>query len=65
MIEIPICEKEGLTVEEAAALFNIGENKIRELINDPLCPFVLYTGKRKRIIMRRKFLEYLENANEI
>ena len=39
--EVPIWEKSNLTIEEAAAYFNIGENKLRKLAADESCTFVL------------------------
>ena len=33
-IEVPIWEKMNLTIEEAAALFGIGQNKLRELVKE-------------------------------
>ena len=47
--EIRLSEKPTLTVQEAAALYNIGENKIRELSEKDSCPFVIFVG-RKRLI---------------
>ena len=38
--EVPIYEKSNLTLEEAAAYFNIGVNKLRQLTDDDKCPFV-------------------------
>ena len=32
--EIPISEKYNLTIEEAAAYFNIGTDKIREIVTE-------------------------------
>lgn len=63
-MEVPIWEKITLTVEEAAAYSNIGVNKIREISNDPRCPFILYNGNR-RLIKRREFEKYLEKIVEI
>ena len=34
--EIPFWEKYTLSIEEAAAYFRIGENKIRKMINDKI-----------------------------
>ena len=48
---VPIWEKSNLTLEEAAAYFNIGVNKIREISNDDNCTFVLWVGN-KRLIKR-------------
>ena len=44
--EVPIWEKSNLTIEEAAAYFNIGENKLRKLAADESCPFVLWVGSK-------------------
>ena len=57
--EVPIWNKSNLTLEEAAAYFGIGINKLRELTNDENCTFVLWCGN-KRLIKRKKFDEYLE-----
>ncbi len=57
--EIRLCEKVCLTLEEAAVLFNIGVNKLRELTNSDTCKFVLWVGS-KRLIKRKVFEAYLE-----
>jgi len=62
--EIPLWEKANLTIEEAAAYFGIGMNKLRELTENERCPFVLYVGS-KRLIKRRVFEQYLENTYSI
>ena len=62
--EIPFWQKTNLTIEEAAAYSGIGENRIRELTNSDSCPFVLWVGT-KRLIKRRKFDEFVENAYSI
>lgn len=56
--EIPIWEKSNLTLEEAAAYFNIGINKLREISDSDSCSFVLWVGN-KRLIKRELFKEYL------
>lgn len=63
-INIPIWEKLTLTIEEAANYSNIGMNKLRELINDPKCEFVIYVGK-KHLIKRKEFEKYISNSVEI
>ncbi len=63
-INVPIWEKLNLTVNEAAELSNIGINKIYDMVNNPMCPFVLHVGS-KRLIKRKPFERYLENALEI
>jgi hypothetical protein len=45
-------------------LINIGINKISELLNNPLCEFVLYVGK-KRLVKRKEFEKYIEKTLEI
>ena len=59
--EVPIYEKSNLTLEEAAAYFNIGVNKLRLLTDDDKCPFVLWVGS-KRLIKRKKMDEYLSKT---
>lgn len=58
MKEVPIWEKSNLTLEEAAAYYNIGVNKLRELTDTGDCKFVLWVGN-KRLIKRRQFDIYL------
>ena len=59
--KVPLCEKELLTLHEAAALFGVGINRIRDMTNAEHCSYVLFVGG-KRLIKRRLFLEYLEQA---
>ena len=59
--DVPIYEKSNLTLEEAAAYFNIGVNKLRQLTDDDKCPFVLWVGS-KRLIKRKKMDEYLSKT---
>lgn len=53
-------EKFALTINEASAYFNIGSNKLREMVKEPDCNFVLYIGK-KTLIKRQRLEEYLSN----
>lgn len=64
MREVEIHNKIALTIEEAAAYSNIGQNKLRELIQMPRCPFVLYVGK-KRLIKRVPFEKYIIDNIEL
>jgi len=64
MKEVPIWEKSNLTLEEAAAYFNIGVNKLRELTDDERCKFVLWVGN-KRLIKRCAFDTYLKDTYSI
>lgn len=61
MKEIPIWEKHNLTLDEAAAYYNIGVNKLRELTNEDNCKYVLWIGNR-RLIKRKVFEKYLEGV---
>ena len=62
--DVPIWNKANLTIEEAAAYFGIGMNKLRELTEDEQCKFVLFVGT-KRLTKRRLFEQYLEQAYSI
>ena len=65
MIEIPVWEKYTLTIEEAAAYFRIGENKLRRIIaDDPNADFVIWNGSRAQI-KRKKFEEFIDKTNAI
>lgn len=57
---IALSEKYALTIDEAAQYFNIGKNKLRELVKEPGCTFVMYSGNR-RLIKRQKFEKYLDS----
>ena len=63
--DIPIWEKITLSVEEAAVIFRIGENKLRRIIseNDD-ADFVLWNGNRPQI-KRKKFEDYINNCSAI
>lgn len=61
---VSISEKMNLSLDEAAAYFNIGIGKIRELTNSENCPFVLWVGN-KRLIKRKKFEAFLDTAYSI
>lgn len=65
MIEVPIWEKYTLSIEEAAAYFRVGENKLRKIIaENPDADFVLWNGTRAQI-KRKKFEEYIDKLNVI
>lgn len=59
-IEVPIWEKTNLTIEEAAALFGIGQNKLRELVKEQNT-YTLDIGTKK-MIKRKQFEKFLENV---
>ena len=59
MKEVPIWQKLNISIEDAAAYSGIGIHKIRELVNEPNCDFVLRVGSKKKLIKRSKFEHYL------
>lgn len=62
--QVPIWEKVNLTVKEAAQYSNIGINRIENMLNNPMCDFVLHVGRR-RLVKRKEFEKYLESSIEI
>ena len=63
-LEVPIYQKQNLTIEDAAVYSNIGRNKLRQLTDDEKCVFVLWVGE-KRLIKRKQFDEFIEKAYSI
>ena len=63
-IYVPVADKIALTIPEAAALSNIGQNKISKLLRLPNCPFVVYVGA-KRLVKRREFERYISDHLEV
>lgn len=65
MVEVPVWEKYTLSIEEAAAYFRIGENKLRRIISEgPDADFILWNGNRPQI-KRKKFEELIDGLNVI
>lgn len=63
--KIPIWEKFTLSIEEAAAYFRIGENKLRQIINeDKNADFILWNGNRPQI-KRQKFENIVNRLHNI
>lgn len=62
--KVPIYRKIALTIDEAAEYSNIGTKKLYELTDNPMCPFVMYVG-RKRLIKRVAFEKYLDSVREL
>lgn len=63
--DIPVWEKYTLTVEEAAQYFQIGENKLRRLLDEnPDSSFILCNGNR-RLIKRGLFEKYIDQCTAI
>lgn len=63
--EVPVWQKVNLTLEEAAAYFNIGINKLRQMTDNRECEkYVLWVGNR-RLIKRIPFELYFRNEYSI
>ncbi|WP_305180547.1 excisionase [Ileibacterium valens] len=62
--EIPIWEKELLTVTEASQLFNIGQNRLRLLASEDQGDLVLRVGV-KILFKRDRLKEYLTTEYSI
>lgn len=64
-LKIPIWEKYTLSVEEAAAYFRIGENKLRQIINEGKnANYLLWNGNRPQI-KRVIFEKFIDNISLI
>lgn len=63
--EIPIWRKYTLTVEEAAAYFRIGENKLRNLINENKNANYLLWNDNRVQIKRVQFEHFIDGLEAI
>ena len=62
---VPVWEKYTLTIVEAAAYFRIGENKLRNIVNEnPDADYILWNGNRPQI-KRIKFEKLIDRLNTI
>lgn len=62
---IPIWKKYNLTIAEASEYFNIGENKLRQLIScNKNAEFLLYNGI-KVLIKREKFEKFIDETESL
>lgn len=61
---VPLWERENLSVSEASELFHIGEHKIREVIARADCDCAITVG-RKILIRREAFSQYLAKKKSI
>lgn len=60
--EIPIWEKYTLTVDEAAAYFRVGENKLRKLIQENKdAEYIIWNGNRAQI-KRNLFEKFIDSC---
>lgn len=62
---VPIWEKFALTISEATEYFNLGEKKMRYLVNEYSdSGFILQNGT-KILIKRKKFEEFLNETSMV
>lgn len=62
---VPLWEKYALSVDEAAAVFGIGQNRLRSIIaNNPDAEYLVTVGA-KTMIKRKIFEKYLDTATAI
>ena len=63
--KVPLWKKYTLTIAEASEYFNIGDKKLRQLIQEnSTADFILNNGK-KQLIKRLKFEAYIDEVYSI
>ena len=63
--DVPIWEKYTLTIREAARYFNIGEKRLRRIVDEnPNADFVVMNGNRV-MIKRKIFEKYIDEAGVV
>ncbi len=63
--EIPFWEQYTLSIEEAAAYFKIGRDKLRKIVSEnPDADFILWNNTRAQI-KRKKFENYIDRISLI
>lgn len=60
---VPVWEKFTLSIKEAAAYFNIGENKIRAIANNNREADWVLWNNTKVLIKRQKFEKFIDGLN--
>ncbi len=64
-IKVPISEKYNLTIDEAAAYFGIGRNRLYAVIkNNPHINIAMHIGK-KTLIRRKQFERYIDGVDSL
>ena len=59
---VPLWEKYTLTIEEAAQYFQIGETKLRRVLDEnPDAEYILLNGNRRQI-KRQLFEKYIDRS---
>ena len=61
---VRVSEKIVLTIPEAAALSNIGQNRLDKLLRAPNCPFGIRVGTKK-LVKRKEFERFISDHDYI
>lgn len=65
IVTIPIWERYTLSIEEAAAYFRIGENKLRKIVSENKdADYLLWNGNRPQI-KRKKFEQLIDRLSVV
>ena len=65
IVTIPVCERYTLSIEEAAAYFRIGENKLRKIVSENKdADYLLWNGNRPQI-KRKKFEQLIDRLSVV
>lgn len=65
IVTIPVWERYTLSIEEAAAYFRIGENKLRKIVNENKdADYLLWNGNRPQI-KRKKFEQLIDRLSVV
>lgn len=65
MDKLAISEKYTLTISEACEYFNIGDKKLRKLIDENKGAEYIMTNGTKYLIKRKKFEEFIDKTSSI
>ena len=65
MEKVPISEKYMLTIAEACEYFNIGDKKLRKLVDENKGAEYIMTNGTKYLIKRKKFEEFIDKISSI
>lgn len=65
IVTIPVWERYTLSIEEAAAYFRIGENKLRKIVSENKdADYLLWNGNRPQI-KRKKFEQLIDRLRVV
>ena len=65
IVTIPVRERYTLSIEEAAAYFRIGENKLRKIVSENKdADYLLWNGNRPQI-KRKKFEQLIDRLSVV